>query len=412
MTQKHCSSAAADRRPAAPRRRSRLAAALAIGLIAAIGCDEKSPLDVDRTPPEAGLDSPGFAADVSGVSFLVQVAATDDVGVTRVEYTIDDSDPVVDEASPWRLRVVTLGREEGASVPIRVEAFDAAGNSTRIETTVTVEARETVRLTSAAGDDRNPAWSPDGSRIAFQSDRDGGQFDVWVMDDDGGNAAALTTDLNEDRNPAWSPDGLWLAFDSDRGGNFDIWRISPDAATDDATAVTTGNNDDVEPAWTLDGIDLLFSSNRGTGVYHNLWMQPVAGNDADAVQVTAYDEQTRAPASGPTGDLVAFSSTLNFGAAHIYTKTLGETQVEPLTGDVGFTETDPDWLPDALVVVFTRSSGADSNLYIQAPGGESPQQITFGSGTIGDGGAAWSPDGERIAFHSDRGGDLDIWVLQ
>ena len=79
---------------------------------------------------------------------------------------------------------------------------------------------------------------------------------------------------------------------------------------------------------------------------------------------------------------------------------------------MGFTETDPAWLPDALVVAFTRSSGASSNLWIQSPGGTNPQQITFGAGTIGDGGAAWSPDGRRIAFHSDRGGDLDIWILQ
>ena len=41
-----------------------------------------------------------------------------------------------------------------------------------------------------------------------------------------------------------------------------------------------------------------------------------------------------------------------------------------------------------------------------------PVQVTFGTGTVGDGGATWSPDGSRIAFHSDRGGNLDIYVIQ
>ncbi|QLQ04692.1 MAG: PD40 domain-containing protein [Anaerolineae bacterium] len=73
-----------------------------------------------------------------------------------------------------------------------------------------------VRLTNDAGEDRLPAWSPDGKRIAFASDRTG-NADLYIMDADGQNLTQLTSGLERDGHPAWSPDGAWLAFNSGRG---------------------------------------------------------------------------------------------------------------------------------------------------------------------------------------------------
>jgi Tol biopolymer transport system component len=77
------------------------------------------------------------------------------------------------------------------------------------------------QLTTHTADDGFPAWSPDGRKIAFTSDRTG-NFDIWVMDSDGGNQSQLTTHSADDGFPAWSPDGRKIAFESDRTGNFDI----------------------------------------------------------------------------------------------------------------------------------------------------------------------------------------------
>ncbi|TEU20501.1 MAG: DUF2157 domain-containing protein [Anaerolineales bacterium] len=71
-------------------------------------------------------------------------------------------------------------------------------------------------LTQRPPDDRSPAWSPDGSRIAFMSYRDGNR-DIYVMDADGSNQTRLTRDLANDIGPAWSPDGSRIAFESYRG---------------------------------------------------------------------------------------------------------------------------------------------------------------------------------------------------
>jgi Tol biopolymer transport system component len=128
-----------------------------------------------------------------------------------------------------------------------------------------------VRLTRSPGYDGDPAWSPDGTRIAFVSDRSG-TSDVWVVDADGGHLARLTSVdgaerptwsptggrivfghddssgssglyvMNADgsglgrllsgdgREPAWSPDGSWIAFVSDRDGHPNLYVTTPDGA--------------------------------------------------------------------------------------------------------------------------------------------------------------------------------------
>jgi TolB protein len=62
-----------------------------------------------------------------------------------------------------------------------------------------------VNLTNNPALDAEPAWSPDGTRIAFQTDRDGGNREIYVMNADGSSPVNLTNDLANDGNPAWSP---------------------------------------------------------------------------------------------------------------------------------------------------------------------------------------------------------------
>jgi Tol biopolymer transport system component len=111
-----------------------------------------------------------------------------------------------------------------------------------------------VQLTS--DDDWAPAWSPDGKKIAFCSDRDGVPG-IYVMNADGSNVVRLTSD--DDWAPAWSPDGKKIAFssgwDSDHPG---IYVMNADGTN----VVQLTSEDDREPAWSPDGKKIAFSSDR------------------------------------------------------------------------------------------------------------------------------------------------------
>jgi Tol biopolymer transport system component len=70
-----------------------------------------------------------------------------------------------------------------------------------------------------------PRWSPDGQRIAFDSQTEDGKWDIWTIDADGGSPRRLTMDPGNAQMPSWSRDGHWIYFRSDRVGAEEIWRI-------------------------------------------------------------------------------------------------------------------------------------------------------------------------------------------
>ena len=93
-----------------------------------------------------------------------------------------------------------------------------------------------------------PAWSPDGSKFAFHSERDG-NWDICTINADGSNLVRLTNNVEFDYTPAWSPDGSKIAFGSYRDGNFEIYVMNADGSN----RVNLTNNDelDTDPDWSV-----------------------------------------------------------------------------------------------------------------------------------------------------------------
>src|SRR5438876_891087 len=102
-----------------------------------------------------------------------------------------------------------------------------------------------VNLTNNPADDAYPVWSPDGSKIAFHSDRDGNS-EVYVMHADGTGLVNLTNNPATDISAVWSPDGSKIAFSSSRDGNEEIYVMQVDGSV--VTRLTNGPNDR-GPVW-------------------------------------------------------------------------------------------------------------------------------------------------------------------
>jgi Tol biopolymer transport system component len=129
--------------------------------------------------------------------------------------------------------------------------------------TMRADGRHVRNLTdSPEQDDFEPTWSPDGKRIAFDSDRgDAGGVDVWDMDVRNGRKQRRLTDVpGFDGGPNYSPDGRRLVFDSERTGGGDVYVMT--AAGTSPLRLTESDASDIVTAWSPDGAMIAFSSNR------------------------------------------------------------------------------------------------------------------------------------------------------
>ena len=123
------------------------------------------------------------------------------------------------------------------------------------------------------------AYSPDGRRIAFESQR-GDAREIWVSDADGSHPLQITTFKALSGSARWSPDGRRVAFDSLQVGNYDVWVVDADGGV--PRRVTSDSLDDTRPTWSGDGRSIYFESIQSGR--SEVWKVPADGGKA--VQVT------------------------------------------------------------------------------------------------------------------------------
>jgi len=127
----------------------------------------------------------------------------------------------------------------------RLTQFDIPPRDVYIVDAVT---GEMTQLTTGEGDDYDPAWSQDGTKLAYASNLDENNSEIFVMDRDGSNQTQLTFSNAQDNHPSWSPDGSLIAFSSDSTGNFEIYTVST-IGESEPVRMTNNVMDDLEPVW-------------------------------------------------------------------------------------------------------------------------------------------------------------------
>ncbi len=252
------------------------------------------------------------------------------------------------------------------------------------------------------------------ARIAFESDRDGHiindsfAYEIYVMDNDGGNQRNLTNNPADDKDPSWSPDGKRIVFMSNRDGHAkhgwltsDIYVMDNDGGN--LQRLTNNDRFDESPSWSPNGKRIAFVGNRTIYV-----MDADGGNQQRLTENRTIDES---PSWSPDGKYIVFMST-RVGNTEIYVMDNDGGNQRNLTNNDRVDES-PSWSPDGKHIAFTswENVGGNKDIYVIDNDGGNQRNLT--KHPDADWEPVWSPDSKRIAFVSNRTKDLnrDIYVM-
>ena len=250
-----------------------------------------------------------------------------------------------------------------------------------------------------------------GDLIAFDTG------EIYVMYEDGAEQTRITYNPAVDWFPAWSPDGSKIAFASNRSGNFDIYTMYPNG-TFISNVTNTPDCQESDPAWSPDGSKIAFSRICsgwfGSAILETDGTKDVLLVESFVVPWKPFRDVTQ-PTWSPDGSWIAYESRLppepgkpipDWNIAKVRPDGSEDLWLAKGPGQQGY----PDWSPDGSKIAYSSDQDGDFEIYTMNADGT--EQTYFFDDPAMDLAPSWSADGSKIAFFSDRDGTWEIYVMK
>jgi Tol biopolymer transport system component len=266
------------------------------------------------------------------------------------------------------------------------------------------------------GADFDVSISPDGELLVFASTRHRPTADIYIKRIDGNTATQLTNDPAEDRMPQFSPDGSRIAFCSNRSGNWDIYVQELDGGK--PVQITHELTHELHPSWSPDGRELIFC---GLGEQSGQWEMIVV--DVDNPAQRRFIGYGLFPKFSPNGQKIAFQRARFRGTRWFSIWTVDYVDSEGLrpteiAASSNAAVINPSWSPDGSRLAFAtivnpnvdpNGRPAAADVWVIDVDGTNRTRLTTDHYLNVQ--PTWCPDG-RLFFVSDRGGADNIWSIQ
>jgi Tol biopolymer transport system component len=398
-----------------------------LSAVAFLGCSEdggnniEPPIE-DTTPPARVVDLTVVASATSSVALNWTAPGDDGTSGTAAQYDIRFSTGLFTEEdwgnatpAPSPPTPQTVGSTETFAVTnlfedtvyyFAIKSADEESNWSSISNVVQARTETPAgvrRLTNSEARENEPAWSPDGSSIAFSSSPPGSiRDDLWVTPSEVGAGIQLTDTPGEDETvPSWSPDGSQIIYGISANPDFGLLVIP--ATGGDPDTLTWSTSVEGMPSWSPDGSTIAFLSHRSGNA--DIWTIPATGGEP--VQITDDQAFDISPVWSPDGSLIAFSSNRAGGSFDIWVVPPAGGTATQITSGIA-DDVQPCWSPDGSRIAFTSDRSGNFDVWVVAATGGTSVQITTHPGE--DTAPCWSPDGTEIIFVSKRDGWTDLWI--